>query len=509
MKRWQIFLGGLGLILVLASIWQIRAAQSGLEIIPVKGSIPPMTFILPAGMEPGSRPLVLIAHGFAGSGTMMRGFAFTLAHAGYATAVWDFDGHAANPRPLGSTSGDNLLADVEAVLKEAQQRGLAPQGKVAILGHSMGSGVAMDFGLSHPDTAATIAVSPTGADVSPQLPHNLLLMAGSLEGGFVQNADGLLAQAGGAGGDPKAGTARKLVVIPNVEHISIIFSPTTFATARAWLDGVFGPQPGATDYVDRRVPWFGVGILGALLAAFSFIPSPDGRGGKQTLTPESSEARSLTPNPSPMGGGDKKLWRRALAVIIAGPAAALALWLVGKAGLNMTDIFGISVGGFMLLWFGIGGAVGWLVLGKRLDLPRGKPLLCALLVFAALWLGVGLLGNFVWLPWLLIPKRLVYWPLGVFLIAPWFLLVGEASGPARPLGRAGWWLLQTVVVVASMLLSLQLVPGIYVISLWLPLFPLILGLHAFAAGRQREKWAFALSGAAFVSWMLMAVLPLI
>ena len=49
-----------------------------------------------------------------------------------------------NPLPLGSNSSrDNLQADVEAVLKEAQQRNLVAPGKVAILGHSMGSGVAM------------------------------------------------------------------------------------------------------------------------------------------------------------------------------------------------------------------------------------------------------------------------------------------------------------------------------------------------------------------------------
>jgi hypothetical protein len=42
----------------------------------------------------------------------------------------------------------------------------------------------------------------------------------------------------------------------------------------------------------------------------------------------------------------------------------------------------------------------------------------------------------------------------------------------------------------------------------LPLFPFMLGFHALAGGRQGSAWAFGLSGAMFMSWLVMAVFPL-
>jgi pimeloyl-ACP methyl ester carboxylesterase len=483
-SRW--ITGGLGLFFLLAATWNLRAAQQGLQVIRVTDSQPPMTFILPEGADPATRPLVLIGHGLAGSGQVMRGFALTLAHAGYVTALWDFNGHGANPQPLSSTSGSgSLLANAEAVLAEAERRGLGAPGQAAILGHSMGSGVALSFGQVHPETSATIAISPVDVSVTPALPRNLLLMAGSLEGNFVRNAKVLLAEAGGEGGNPAAGTGRKLVVIPGVEHVSILFKPQAHQVARLWLDAVFGPQPGAQDYVDLRVFWFGLGALGTVLVSAAWIPS---------AIPEPSAARSLG--------------RRLFAIAAGALGATLILGLVGMAGLQLPQLFGVLVGGYLLLWFAIAGVIALLILHSPWSKPSGKAVWTSLLVFAALWLGFGLLGDKVWLPWLLIHRRLLLWPLGALLLLPWFLTLGEASSTANPLGRVGWWAFQSLVLVGSMLLALQLSQGLYFILLILPLFPLILGLHTLAMILQRDRWTLGISGALFVSWMLLAVFPL-
>ncbi|HEX7973113.1 MAG TPA: alpha/beta fold hydrolase, partial [Anaerolineales bacterium] len=142
----------IGLILLLLSVWQIQAAQRGLQIISIPaGEQPPMTVFIPGGENAGSRPVVLVAHGLAGSGVVMRGFALTLAHAGYNVVTWDFTGHGSNPRPLESfTRQDVLLADAEQALAEAVRRGLVTGEQVAILGHSMGSGVALAYGQKNP-----------------------------------------------------------------------------------------------------------------------------------------------------------------------------------------------------------------------------------------------------------------------------------------------------------------------------------------------------------------------
>jgi pimeloyl-ACP methyl ester carboxylesterase len=493
-------MGIVGSLLVLLSIWQLAAATRGLEITNIRSTTPPLTIITPKEGEPSTRPLVLIGHGFAGSSVIMRGFALSLAHAGYTVVLWDFDGHGTNPQPLASNMrSDPLLANAEAALAEAQERGFGEPGRassgpgIAILGHSMGSGVALQFGQEHPETAVTIAVSPVGQPVTPDLPRNLLLMAGTLEVPFLRNAEERLAEAGGPGGDPAAGTARKLVSIPGVEHISILFSPAAHAAAREWLNSAFGPQPNAEDYTDRRIVWYGLGLIGTLLAAIAVAP----------WVAEPVSASSAT---RPRWA--RPLWWRLGALAGGALGATMVLWLAGTAGLGLRTLLGVQVGGYLMLWFGVAGLLGLLLLWSRPSLPSRRAVLGGLLAFAALWLGVGLLGQLVWLPWLLIPRRLVLWPLGALLMLPWFLAAGEVSQGTGAAGRAGWWLAQSAILVAALILALQLSPDMGFLLLILPIFPVILGLHTLAAAPYRRSWSFALSGALFVSWLLLAVFPL-
>jgi pimeloyl-ACP methyl ester carboxylesterase len=486
-RHWT--LAAAGFLLFLFSCWQIGRASNGLAITLVYSTDPVLHILSPNEVPPGDRPLVLVGHGFAGSTVIMRGFAFTLAHAGYTVVLWDFDGHGTNPRPMpADTRSDALLANAEAALAALLDFGYGDPGRVAILGHSMGSGVALAFGQKHPGTAATIAVSPVGTAVTPELPRNLLLMAGSLEAPFLRNAGERLAEAGGPGGDPAAGTARKLVVVPGVEHISILFSHTAHAAARDWLDATFGPQPGARDYTDRRVLWYGLGVLGALLAGAGLAPLVADSGGE--------------------GGQMRPLWWRLGALAGGALGATLALWLASLAGLGLRALLGMNVGGYLLIWFGLAGAFSLLLLWVRPSLPSRRALLGGLMAFAVLWLGVGLLGQLVWLPWLLIPRRLVLWLPGAVLLLPWFLAAGETVRGTRAIGRIGGWLAHSLLVSGILFLAMRLSPDLGFLILILPLFPVVLGLHALAAAPQRGSWAFALSGALFVSWLLLAVFPL-
>jgi dienelactone hydrolase len=486
-RRWVI--GVTGLLLVLLALWQIQAAARGLKTVRVSLQGVPIVFLGPAEAMDGSRPLVLVAHGFAGSGTVMRGFAYTFAHDGYVVALWDFDGHGSNPNPMpANTSGGSLVPDAEAALAQAQRLGLADTRRVAILGHSMGSGVALTFGQQHPETAATIAVSPVGTSVTRELPHNLLLMAGSLEPNFADSAAQRLAEAGGPGGDPAKGTGRKLVIIRNVEHISILFSTQAHATALEWLDATFGSQPGAAPYTDRRIVWFGISILGTLMASATLIPRA-----------------SVT---APDGAALRPLWRRCLALLGGALVATLVLWAAALVGFRFGSLFGLRVGGYLILWFALAGMAGLLLLRGRLLLPSSREVWSALCIFAALWLGVGLVGGLVWLPWLLIPKRLALWPLGSLAVLPWCLAVAEASRKASGRGRLGWWLFQSVVLFAALSLAIRLTPELGFLTLILPVFPIILFFQAIPNLPQKGPWPFALSGALFVSWMLLAVFPL-
>ena len=479
----------IGLIFVLLSLTQILSVGQDLEIIKIPDSNPPTTIFAPSNAAGDPRPVVLVGHGFAGSELLMRGFSFSLAKAGYIVVAWDFDGHGRNPRPYPQDrSTDSLLANAEAALETARAHGFVTSEQVAILGHSMGSGVALSFGIEHPEAAATIAISPVPRDVTPSLPNNLLLMAGGLEPQFVENAEKLLADAGGAGGDISEGNARALKVISGVEHISILFKADSHAVARDWLDETFSQQPGAVDYRDRRMGWYGLGIVGVLLLGWA-------------LTPLLDQTSSTQRTPLP-------LWRRLSAPFAGTICATILLWLLSTLGVKLDGSFGLVVGGYVLFWLGLAGLISLTLLGFRLSPLSSRLLLSGSAAFAILWLGVGLLSNIVWIPWLLIPKRLILWPVGTMLTLPWFLAIAESLRGEGLLSRFTGWIGHSILLAVGFVLSMRLIPGLYVLILVLPLLPVILGLVELSTARLRGSWPFAVCGALFLSWTLLTVFPM-
>lgn len=477
----------IGLLLLALGGGQILAAGQGLTVAIDQAASPPLTIIAPAGVRPGERPLVLIGHGFAGSRQIMYGFAYSLAHAGYATMSFDFAGHGANPQPLQTES---LITNVEGAWSEATARGWATAGRVVVMGHSMGTAPALQFGQAYPETAATIAVSPVGATVTRALPRNLLLMAGRLETRFLARAEDLLEQAGGAGGDASLGTARKLAVIENVEHMTILFAPAAHREVVAWLDSVFGVQPDARRYTDLRMLWYGLGLLGILVVGAALAP----------LFWE----RSVRP----LAGAASPLRRRVGALVAGALIASLALWGGGQAGLQLRSLFGILVGGYLMVWFAIAGVASLFLAGASPRRPSWRETAAGLLAFAVLWLGVGLLAERVWAPWLLIWPRLRWWPLAVFCLLPWFMAVGQTILGDSRAAHSGRWALHCLVAVGGLMAAVQLTPEIGFVMLIVAALPVLLAVHALAAGAQRASWPYAISGALVIGWMLLAIFPL-
>lgn len=194
----------------------------------------------------------------------MLGYAHVLAHAGYAVMLWDFGSHGANATPMERLS---LQRDLDLAYAAKRSQPEVDPKRLALLGHSMGSGAVMSAGIRNPDRfAATIAISPTDAAVTPQVPHNLQLQAGSWEGRFVANAQRLLKQAGGESENLAQGRGRSLVIIPNAEHITILLRNASHQAARRWLDATFGLQS-TSSYVDQRMVWYGLHLLAWLIDA--------------------------------------------------------------------------------------------------------------------------------------------------------------------------------------------------------------------------------------------------
>lgn len=478
-RRW--FIAAAALLLILLSWWQVLRAREGLVVRQFTQDGVPMQYMVQTGAE--EAPGVLIAHGFSGSRQLMLGYGYVLARAGYGVLLWDFGGHGANPHGL-NRAGGTLQADVDAAYAVLTAQPEIDSARVAILGHSMGSGAAMQAGIAQPARyAAVVAVSPTGAEVSAARPRNLLLQAGAWEARFAANAVELLAAAGGPSDDFATGRARAFVLIPRVEHITILFSRESHETARRWLDlalGVAGPD----DFTDNRLLWYGLHLLGWLVAATAVAP----------LISRPAQPRN-------------ERGRRAWLGLLVAPFAATGLLALINLFFPVSELGGMLIGGALALWFGLLGLI-WLLFGFRLPRPSWRGLLLGAGLFALLWVAFGALGQLVWLPWLLIPARLLRWPLLALACLPWLLAAGYAYQGQSAWRQAAWWLAQTVFLALGLLLAVYLIPGLFFVLLILPVLPLVLAIMAVAGRGANDGWVFGVGSALFFGWLLLALFPL-
>lgn len=348
----------IALLLIATSWWNVITAQTSLTIRHIQRAGVPLLYMAPL-QNNQKVPGVLIAHGYAGSKQLMLGYAYTFARAGYAVMLWDFDSHAANTQRLQSDSlSENLNVAYTALIEQPE----VDRSRLATLGHSMGSGAVMSAAINNLNTyAATIAVSPTGARPTPNSPRNLQLQAGSWEGRFIANAQRLLQAAGGVNSNFAGGKARNLVIIPNAEHITILFRARSHEAAKNWLDGTFGVQR-QSNYVDNRIIWYFVQLLAWLVVLGAIAP---------VLNIASNENSPKIVN-----------W----AGLLAAPFfASGALMLFNNVG-NIDGLGGVLVGGAVSIWFGVAG-ITWLTIMSRLPKLSMRAFLSGLGLFALLWIG--------------------------------------------------------------------------------------------------------------------------
>jgi hypothetical protein len=114
----------------------------------------------------------------------------------------------------------------------------------------------------------------------------------------------------------------------------------------------------------------------------------------------------------------------------------------------------------------------------------------------------------VWLPWWLIAERLARWPFFALAALPWLLAAGLAQQGASPLRRAGWWLLQSVVIVAGLALAVLVDPDIGFVMLLMPVIPAVLAVMSIAGAAFDRPWSYAIGNALFFGWLLVAIFPL-
>jgi len=334
-------------VLALAAIgtglWRLQAATTGLEIEQTRVGSVPVTVHRPVSDE--SAPVVLVAHGFAGSRQLMQPFAVTLARNGYIALTFDFPGHGGNPQPFVARIEDQsrrvqlLVGALDSVAGyTAGLRG--SDGRMALLGHSMAGDALVRYAAAHRDeVAATVLVSPyLAADAPTALPRNMLILYGALEPDMlhetgrkaVADAIGGAVETGVLYGSFADGTARRLALINGAEHIGILYGRGGIAAALDWLDRALGRT--GSGFVDDRGSALGLLFLGILALAWPL----------SGMLPRAATG--------PLGAGLG--WRRLLPVAVV-PAVLTPLLL----RFAPTDYLPVLLGDYLALHFGVYGAI--------------------------------------------------------------------------------------------------------------------------------------------------------
>ena len=250
-SRNRIAIGLLAMVLVAFSVFMLERERAGLEISPFNVGTTPVTLY----QQPGQTgPVVVVAHGFAGSRQIMQAYSLQLAQAGYRVLAFDFEGHGRNPVPMSgdvnSVGGTTalLVAETRRVVEAA--RALPGGGRVALLGHSMATDVIMRAAAGEAASGtpvdAVVAISMFSQAVSADTPKRLLVISGQWES-FLRKAAldavHLVDPAATEGQLAKSGDVTRLAVVaPAVEHVGVLFSPTAVNAAQDWLDETFSQK---------------------------------------------------------------------------------------------------------------------------------------------------------------------------------------------------------------------------------------------------------------------------
>lgn len=339
-SRLRLFALTIGILAVALALTALRTADARFTRATHWIGSTPITVYEQAGGSEDRVPVVLIAHGFAGSQQLMQSFAATLARNGYLAVTFDYLGHGRNGEPLrgdvtqieGATEA--LLEQTRAVADFALSLPRA-SGELAVLGHSMASDIVVRYAQRDERVRATVAVSMFSPAVTASEPKNLLIVVGGLE--TALKAEALRAQAlvtetpaPGVTAYSAAAGARRAVFASGVEHVGVLYSRVSLQESVDWLNEVFATSsPGG---IDQRGPWVALLLMGVLLLAWPL----------SQLLPQVSKP--------PLGAALS--WRQLLPAALF-PAIGTPLILAGFPA----DFLGVLVGGYLAVHFAVYGAL--------------------------------------------------------------------------------------------------------------------------------------------------------
>lgn len=484
---------------------QLKGAGDGLRITRTNVDKTPVTIFQPATNAPA--PVIVIAHGFAGSQQLMQPFAETLARNGYIAVTFDFLGHGRNPFPMRGdiTEGETITSELLGELwRVADYARTLPDsdGRLAVLGHSMASDIVVRFAQANPAVRATVAVSVFSPVATATSPRNLLVIVGALEPSMLRNeglrivnlAAGGNAVSGETYGSLTDGTARRLVLARGVEHIGVLYSRDSMVESLQWMNAAFG-RPQEVGFVDRRGRWLALLFLGIVALAWPLS--------------------SLLPVASAAAAGASLPWKPLLVTAFA-PAllTPLLLWKMP------TDFLSILLGDYLALHFLLYGVLTLTLLFYFRGLPQAtvawkawKAIAVAVAATAAYNItAFGLPIDAYVFSFLPIPARLPLLAAIACGTLPYFVADEWLTRGAR--ARPGAYALTKLCFLLSLAMAVALNPQkLFFLVIIVPAILLL-----FLAFGLISRWSYnathhplpgALANAAIFSWAIAVTFPMI
>jgi pimeloyl-ACP methyl ester carboxylesterase len=267
-----------GLVLAVVSFWKLASYRRGVVVTSFVVAVDQpasVVAILPENVD--QTPVVLLVHMYSGSKEMMQGIAFALARMGIACYLLDLPGHGASPATFEFGQMENRLAMVRAVYHHLFEEGDIPEGRVAVVGHSMGGRLTGQLALAEAEVDGAVSISGVPfPGISRYSPVNYLILAGGYDlPGVLDWAKHAFQQVGGEEfgkvgtlqGSFRDRTANKLMIISHTDHVLMVFHPVVIREIENWLASVFGLETPISGY-EMRIWW--LVLIHAALAILFF-----------------------------------------------------------------------------------------------------------------------------------------------------------------------------------------------------------------------------------------------
>lgn len=528
------------------SVFQIRAYEAGVvrQSFTLDGRIPaPVTRYTPT--QRSVNEIAVLAHGYSADKEIMSAFAVDLAKQGITAYTFDFPGHGASSVPYGGASGaagavPGLVATLGEVVDYATSHATTPHPTIVLIGYSLGTIAVGEYALMHPhqsNLGATVLVAGILQDrLTPIVPRNVLVLSGQFDlPGINATAQRLMASGCGVAQARVANVyscnlttpyPRSRIVLPGLDHISIVTAASTHAAVLSWLQKTVDPRIGATPVnADIRLHWFLLGVLAAALALVPLVALGGSAIGRfqpsaELDFTESKPSRSLIWQNMGLVGGSLAL---ALAVI--------HFWLPANFWAAEPFPFGFlnqQVSADVALFLLVAGVLLWA--GRRFMTPAtvrfhatwwreaALQALLALGIATFLYFTLGKLSSYAWESLALTPTRAWHAAVYAVMVLPFFAAAQLLL--ARGAWSSGWRALAidasvTALVLASFVGAIVMnFARLSYLGILLPIVGVLLisllGLNAWIRRIVPHSIVLiSVTQALILGWILAATLPFI